>query len=215
MAVVFGLILGVRVIYYGFTDQYSYSMYDKSGQVCLGNDKALNSIKGALAKLSSGKEGKALVDDLMASTTHSTQIVDRKGAANKADSQKGSFIIWDSQNTNGGPDQNGNTTRDYYIGLGHEMAHVQDIWNGTFNNGIWQSVTDANGNSVYATYKENQIRAENGLPLRVFYAIDAYNNNPDPSTRIIRAGTSESVYYQQNGATNYCPLLEGQVPYKY
>jgi hypothetical protein len=67
---------------------------------------------------------------------------------------------------------------------------------------------------IYSKHKENLIRVENGVPLRVSYGIDAYDN-PDPSTRIIRAGTSVSIYYQQNGTTNYTRLKKGQVPFRY
>lgn len=211
---------GGQSYYYGYTDKTGYGMYDKSGQLYLGNDKTLNAVNGALARMSLGKEGKALVDDLM-NSGNNTEIAARNGAANSADSKNGSYIIWDPNNTNGAPDQKGNTTRDSYIGLGHEMAHVQDVWNGTINNGTWQSVTDAKGNPVnipyaeiYSTHKENLIRAENGVPLRVSYGKDSYGN-PDPSTRIIRAGTSVSIYYQQNGTTNYSPLKKGLIPYKY
>jgi hypothetical protein len=211
---------GGQNYHYGYTEKTGYGMYDKSGQIYVGKDKTLNAINGALARMSLGKEGKALVDDLM-NSTNNTEIVDRKGSANSADSQKGSYVIWDSSNTNGAPDQNGNTTRDSFIGLGHELAHIQDVWNGTINTCTWQSVTDANGNTtnipnaeIYATHKENQIRAENGIPLRVSYGKDA-TNNPDPSTRIIRAGTSQSIYYQQNGTTNFTPLKKAQIPYKY
>lgn len=136
------------------------------------------------------------------------------------EAEKGSYVIWDSNNTSGGPDQSGNTTRDSYIGLGHELAHIQDIWNGTINTGTWQGSTP-NGEikkipkaEIYATHIENQIRAENGVPLRVSYGKDP-DNNPDLSTRIIQAGTSQSIYYQQNGTTNYNLLKKGQIPFKY
>lgn len=211
---------GGQSYYYGHTEQYGYGMYDKSGQLYTGNNKALNAVNGALARMSLGKEGKALVDDLM-NSGNNTEIAVRNGAENGADSKSGSFIIWDPNNTNGAPDQRGNTARDSYVGLGHEMAHVQDVWNGTVNIGTWQSVTDAKGNivnipysEIYSTHKENQIRSENGIPLRVSYGKDAANN-PDPTTRIIRAGTSQSMYYQQNGTTTYNPLTKRQIPYKY
>ncbi len=211
---------GGQSYYYGYTEQSGYGMYDKSGKLYTGDDKALNAVNSSLARLSLGKEGKALVDDLM-SSGNDTEIAVRNSPENKADSKSGSYIIWNPSNTNGAPDQTGNTTRDPYIGLGHEMAHVQDVWKKTINLGTWQTVTDTKGNPVnityseiYSTHKENQIRAENGVPLRVSYGKDAANN-PDPSTRIIRAGTSESIYYQQNGTTTYTPLTKGQAPYIY
>jgi hypothetical protein len=202
-------------------------MYDKSGQLSIGNDKALNSVNGALARLSLGKEGKALVSDLMSSTTNNTEIAVRNGADNSTEPTKGSYVIWDPNNTTGGPDQNGNTTRESFLGLGHELAHVQDIWAGTVDHNIWVTVQKPDGtyknienNDIYATHIENKLRTENGVLLRAAYlptpagAVDL-NGNPIPSTRIIRAGTSESIFYQQNGTTNYLPLKKGQTPYKY
>ena len=120
----------------------------------------------------------------------------------------------------GGPDQTGSTTRDSYIGLAHELGHVQ-ILGKTVNHNPWQTVQDQNGNNVtienaeiYSTHVENKIRAENGVPLRVSYCVDPVGN-PDYITRIIRAGTSQSIYVQQNGTVNYTPIKKSVTPYKY
>ncbi len=50
--------------YYGYNDKSGYGMYDASGNLYTGNDKFVNSVNGALARLSLGKEGKNLVDHL-------------------------------------------------------------------------------------------------------------------------------------------------------
>ena len=56
-----------------------------------------------MARLSLGKEGKSLVDDLMGPKGN-TEIAVRNGAKNEADSKNGSWIIWDPNNTyNGRP----------------------------------------------------------------------------------------------------------------
>ncbi|WP_188347358.1 M91 family zinc metallopeptidase [Sphingobacterium cavernae] len=122
------------------------------------------------------------------------------GSSNRAD-ENGSYIIWNPAGRTSAPDQNGSIQRPSYVGLGHEMAHIQDVWNGTFNNGTWQTVSLQNGRTrnikkaeIYATHIENRIRAENGLPLRISYGVDG-SGNADPSTRIIRSGTNQSLYY--------------------
>jgi hypothetical protein len=213
---------GGQRYYYGYTEKTGYGMYDKNGQLYLGNDKALNAVNGALARLSLGKEGKSLVEDLMNSATHNTQILAINGVKNGADPSQGSYVRWDPNNTtSGGPDQKGSRVRESYIGLAHELGHVQDIWRGTVNHGNWQTVQDENGNNVpieyseiYSTHVENKIRAENGVPLRVSYCVDPAGN-PDNQTRIIRVGTSESLYIQQNGTINYTGLKKSFSPYKY
>jgi len=71
------------------------------------------------------------------------------------EAEKGSYVIWNSNNTSGGPDQSGNTTRNSSIGLGHELAHIQDVWNGTINTGTWQSITLPNGETKKIPKAEN------------------------------------------------------------
>ena len=108
-----------------------------------------------------------------------------------------------------------------FIGLGHEMAHVKDVWDGTINNNPWVTVTLPNGKTkaipkaeIFATHMENQIRSENNVPLRVAYGVNV-NGGADPSTRIIKAGTSQSIYYNQSGATNFKRLKRKQIPFTY
>jgi hypothetical protein len=66
--------------------------------------------------------------------------------------------------------------------------------------GTWYSVTDANGNTAnvtnaekYATYREDQIRAEQGMPLREFYAPDTSGAGYGPS-RILVPGTNQNRF---------------------
>ena len=205
--------------YYGQDSNGNYGFLDASGNMYSGNDQFVGQLTTALNKLrQGGSAGKGLVDDLM-NSTNTTQIAKR--GVNKADSKNGSYILWNPNGRNGGPDQNGGTTRDPYIGLGHEMAHVKDVWDGTINTKPWVTVTLANGKTksipkaeIYATHMENQIRSENNVPLRVSYGVNALGG-ADPSTRIIKAGTSQSIYYNQNGITTFKPLKRKQVPFKY
>lgn len=64
--------------------------------------------------------------------------------------------------------------RPSFVGLGHELAHVQDSWAGTIDNGKWTTVggTDIPKAEQYATFMENQIRQEHGLSKRTHYAYD-------------------------------------------
>ena len=112
----------------------------------------------------------------------------------------------------------GNENRPPFIGLGHELAHIQDIWNGTLDNSNWViegGITIPNSEK-YATHIENQLRAENGVPLRSHYGIDASTGARTglESTRIINGRTS-LFFYQMNGfAPNGIPLLSTPFYYK-
>ena len=67
----------------------------------------------------------------------------------------------------------------------------------------------------YATHIENQLRAENGIPLRIHSGIDANSGSRVglESTRIIR-GRASLFYRQSNGvSSNGIPLL--QTPFIY
>ena len=205
--------------YYGQDACGNYGFLDGSGTIYSGTDAFVGQLTSALEDLRSQPVGQGLVDNLM-NSTNNTDIVQTRGG-NGADQESGSFIRWNPTGTNGAPDNAGGNTRPSYIGLAHEMAHVQDNWNGTMNTGTWVTYLTPSGGTgtisnaeIYATHMENRIRSEHTLPLRVSYAMDA-NGNPDPDTRIIRAGTSQSIYYDNTGTTLYLPLGTGATPYTY
>ena len=109
----------------------------------------------------------------------------------------------------GGINQEGNRNRPSYIGLGHEMAHIKDIWQGTVDNGEWtQGISNA---EKYATHVENQLRSEHGIPLRTHYSI-MDNGKGDPNTSLLIKGTNSSLYIKKR-------ILNGSkmisVPYEY
>lgn len=55
---------------------------------------------------------------------------------NKAD-ENGEYIKWNPNSTIGGLNKLGTQERPAFIGLGHEMAHIKDVWNGTYDNSTW------------------------------------------------------------------------------
>src|SRR5690606_7849590 len=204
--------------YYGADKNGQYGFLDNNGAIYSGNDAFAGQLSKALGDLrSGGATGSGLVNDLMTSTNN-VEIASR--SRNSAD-ENGTYILWNPTGTSGAPDQNGSNQRPSYIGLGHEMAHIQDVWNGTFNNKTWSTVSLPDGTSknikraeIYATHMENRIRAENGLSLRVSYGIDGAGR-ADPSTRIIKSGTNQSLYFNSNGVTNYKRLGRKVSPFTY
>ena len=173
----------------------NYGFVDANGQMYSGSDQFVVNLTSALNSLQTGgSAGKSLVNNLM-NNSKSVEIV--KGR-NTADSN-GSFIKWNPNSTTGGMNENGTETRPSYIGLGHEMAHIQDIWNGTVDNSAWVTVNGINipKSEQYATHVENLIRSENKVPLRTHYGIDASSGTRLglESTRIIQQGTRSSIYF--------------------
>jgi RHS repeat-associated protein len=205
--------------HYGQDKNGTYGFLDANGAIYSGSEAFVGDVTTALDNIRTGGDvGQELVNDLM-NSTNSTEVVKR--SSNAADEAKGSFITWNPTGTTSAPDTKGSTTRPAYIGLAHEMAHVRDVWNGTINTKPWHTVTDASGNTVkiknaeiYATHIENQIRSENKLPLRAYYGVDA-SGSGDPNTRLLRAGTQQSLYYNANGSTNYKPLGRKQPAFTY
>ncbi|MCL1943918.1 MAG: DUF6443 domain-containing protein [Candidatus Azobacteroides sp.] len=198
--------------YYGQDANGNYGFIGADGQIYSGSNAYLNSLTTAVNDLrTGGNVGNSLVGELM-NSTNTVQIV--QGRNNIAD-PNGAFIKWNSNSINGSVNEIGSLSRPAYIGLGHEMAHIQDIWNGTFDNSTWAIVTDINGNSVnipnsekYATHIENQLRAENGISLRTHYTYGTINgkNIGDERTRIINGNVS-LFYTQSNGSVKGILLL--------
>ena len=96
----------------------------------------------------------------------------------------------------GGINENGNITRPTYIALGHELAHAVDQLYKKTEYGIWTkgpNSEDIPNTEKYATYIENEIRAEAKLPLRTHYAIIG-NKGYEP-TRIIDKKTKKNLFY--------------------
>lgn len=177
--------------YYGQDESGNYGFIGANGQIYSGDDQFVNCLSASIGILRNGAAGAELVNELMNSTNvvNVAQIYNRGNGAD----QNGAFIYWNLNSTEGGPDQTGDTTRPIYIGLGHEMAHIQDTWKGTFDASTWtfagkKAILNAD---KYATHIENKLRAEHGLPLRTHYT-QGVN-----STRILHPGTNQSLFYRK------------------
>ena len=87
-------------------------------------------------------------------------------------------VTWDPSSTNGGPNQNGNNTREPFIGLTHELAHTHDGLRGPLNQTSIGMIgtTSIPYAEFYAMDWENQVRSENNIALRTHYGDDANGN---------------------------------------
>ena len=206
--------IGRSSYYYGQDASGNYGFIGSNGSIYLGSDTYLNNLTAAVNRVrTGGNAGKALVSNLM-NSTNVTQVVQGRNTADA----NGTFIRWNPNSTTGGMNTMGNENRPSYIGLGHEMAHIQDTWNGTIDNSTWVTVGGVAipNSEKYATHIENQLRVENGISLRTHYGMDASTGTRVglESTRIVRG--NESLYYRQsNGVTpNGIPLLSTPFIYR-
>ncbi len=95
-------------------------------------------------------------------------------------------------------DVNGKNTRPTYIGLGHELAHIQDTWEGVKDKSEWFSYNKKDGTKgsvpkteIFATFMENLLRSENKIPLREYYSYGKYSK-----ARIIDKKTHQNTHIQ-------------------
>jgi len=210
--------------HYGQDNNGITGFVDEKGNLYAGSDPYVNQLTDALSQLERGGDvGKKLVDDIVNATDGNgkPRSVDMGSYGDNIADPNGTFIIWNPSKMDSGPDTKGNTTRPGFIGLGHEMAHMRDIWAGTNNKSAWITVTKPDGKNatilkseIYATHIENQLRAENNLPLREFYSPDV-NGKGVESTRLIRAGTNEGLYYDECSVTGYQQMMKKVPGFKY
>lgn len=178
--------------------------YYQDGTAYNGSDTFVKQVGAALTELNKGAVGQALVGSLENSTNTTTILNDTRKQGNLA-ANDGRQVRWDPNGNIGGPQQGTSSlTRPSFLGLGHELAHVNDIWKGTIDRGNWfKAGTDSKGNpkyvlnaEKYATHVENWLRAEHKLPLRTHYSPDASGNPHEPS-RVIAPKTNVSLFYFQ------------------
>ncbi len=168
----------------------NYGFFDAQGNKYSGDNAFMGNLSQALADLREGAIGNALVNELI-NNERKVNIANRD--KNGAD-PGGAYVTWNTSITKGGLNTAGNTTRPAYIGLGHELAHIQDIWRGTYDGTTWFATSEKNVPNAekFATHVENQIRAEHNLPLRSYYTDTSY-----PKARLLIPNTRASLFHKQ------------------
>ena len=130
-------------------------------------------------KIKNGKENKFIPQKGIAYFANNPEFQQVQGITSGSDGS-GGVIIWNPSILEGGLDENNNSNRPPYIGLGHELVHANNA-----NFGISYPITDYTNpinNAVYsheykgvsktewrAVYGENLIRQELKIPLRKYY----------------------------------------------
>jgi RHS repeat-associated protein len=189
--------------YYGQDAQGKYGFIGTNGQMYSGDNAYVKTLTEALKTLQIGTTGKTLVGDLI----NSTKTVQIAQGTNNAD-PRGAYVHWNPNLIKGGMNTSGNEIRPAYIGLGHELGHIQDTWKGTIDASPWVTLENEKvipNSEKYATHVENMLRSEHGIPLRTHYGItvnDGIRSGLN-STRIITQ-KGYSIFFKKNGK-----------PYKY
>ena len=151
----------------------------------------LKSTVSALDKIrTGGSAGNNLVSTLQ---SDSDMFVIGQGK----NSNVGRTVKFDPSSTQSGLDETGGRSRPAYIGLAHELAHALDWDDGSIDAGTWITYSDGSTSTnaeKYASHVENQIRAENKIPLRAYYGIDGGKGKG----RLIIPGTRMSANYFMN-----------------
>jgi RHS repeat-associated protein len=196
--------------------------HDINGNQVSSQNTYMSQVNEALASLHLGKEGAALVDYIANNKKNMEIALGKKNSEDEGPGNYGygnSYVAWVPNNTGSNiPNADGSTGRPSYIGLAHELAHKEDRWKKTINLGEWLTAVQTGSSpiyyaEIYATHRENQIRAEFGITFRSHYTQDATTGIPDGSTRLIIKGTSNSKYVLQNGQINSITDKSGNIKY--
>lgn len=156
----------------GKTKQVTYNdgkLTNNDGSIYTGKVKGfLKNAVGAIGQTASGPVGASMVDEVQNST--STVTVVKSNSGNSYDPGTNT-IGFDPSSKSGGLNTTGTMERPSFIGFAHELAHSLDDIRGTLNTSRIPGQNFAYAEQ-FATYKENQIRAEHFLPLRQYYGFD-------------------------------------------
>ncbi|MDR1091598.1 MAG: type III secretion system effector protein, partial [Prevotella sp.] len=163
----------------------------------------LDGVLKGLNKLNNNVTGNGLLDFFANDDNNAFIMAGTKNTADITNSARGEITLSSTFQGSDIPTENGVQTSPFWLDIGHELSHRQDV----LKNGATQAgatwLTNPDGTTVkvsekYATHMENQMRADAGLPLRTHYL--SVNQGGKliggwgPS-RILNAGTRTSTFY--------------------
>jgi hypothetical protein len=148
----------------------TYGFYNGKGELYSGGDEFVNALSKDLGTLVSGTEGKELVDGLI---NDKRTVSIQQASRSVADITNN--IVGLSYSNESAMEAGGLFAMESYVKLGHELAHIEDAWKGTYDGSTWVDAISQFDKPIsnaekYATYRENQIRNEHGIPLRTHYS---------------------------------------------
>lgn len=162
--------LGDVKYYYTLTEN-GYAWIDKEGNKYSGDNKLFKEVTDALGKLQEKPIGKKLVDRLL-EDNRTVEIA--CSGSNGSDAEAGEWVRWNPYKTKGNfLNEDGTRERPSFIGLAHELAHINEVWHGENNQSEWFK-DPINGNTVPRCEipvcdVENEIRVEHNISRRAYY----------------------------------------------
>ena len=160
---------GENYVYQKINGQYGF--YNSNGYLL--DNRLSNALTSALNLIGEGRCGKRMLDYLIACSSN-VRVNVNSGENEAIRGKNGIVVNWNPDCYEGGVDEYGKDIETLpFINLAHELYHAEDfIKNGTINNSIWYF--SPNGitrkSELEACLFENKIRAEHGLPFRMYYA---------------------------------------------
>jgi RHS repeat-associated protein len=179
--------------YYGQVDG-KWGLAGDDGKLYNGKDEFAGQITGAIDQIRTGGDfGAKFIGD--AATGNDNVEIHSYTGDNKTD---GGNLYVNPKADQYAPTEKGSQKLPFQITLGHELAHgLANVQGVQFKD--WTTISTASGDrtlsqsEIYATHVENNLRAEQGLPLRTYYSQDA-DGNPASETRILDS-KYRSLYY--------------------
>jgi len=168
------------------------TLYDQDGNEYKGKlDKFGKAVFNDLNKINSGENG---ANGLRMLEKSENSFYIKEGSKNEFDedsraqsqlsrlsgythiSGTGGTVMYNSTGRTGGPDVNGNTNRDPFVGLAHELGHALNANVGMSNFERFNSSLGKNNpfsgtvrDELDAMFFENLVRQDHGIPLRAAY----------------------------------------------
>ncbi len=136
--------------------------------------KLFREIKEALDIISSKPIGKKFIADIVEMSNPQFISITRKSATNSTTSRKVSWVPGDKH---GGIDEKGETKRDPFVSLAHELWHAWENWTDPkMINTVWVPKKENRKaimiKELTASEFENKIRVEHNKPRRKWYAAE-------------------------------------------
>ena len=165
-----------------------------------GDDSFANSVITGLSFLSQSYSGRFLINEIL---NNDKDVEIREGADENIggainDNGEGAVVEWLPNSNFGGISSfwyKTTTVIPSAINLSHELAHILDRFNGTYDKSTWIQVLPSSENELkepkviikaelFACRIENMIRKELGLPIRTHYLTQDYGVNPYEPSRV-------------------------------
>ncbi|MBS4042289.1 MAG: hypothetical protein KGZ59_00535 [Chitinophagaceae bacterium] len=185
--------------YYGQVGD-KWGLVGTDGNLYSGDNEFAGQISAALDEIRTGGEfGAKFIGD---AATGSDNIEIRSYSGNNVTDRNTLYV--NSSADQSVPTEKGSQKLPFSVTLGHEMSHgLANAQGVKFGN--WVTIPTESGDrklsqsEIYATHVENNIRAQQGIPLRTHYSQDG-DGTPVSETRILD-NKSRSLYYPAGNST--------------